>query len=51
MKNQRVTQLLAKTNVSAAAMIAMEKNHADVAVTAVIVMLNLKVIVANNPPL
>lgn len=48
MKNQRVIQHLAKINASAVAMIAMEKNHADVAAIAATVMVCLKVIAANK---
>ncbi len=48
MVNQRVALRLAKINANAVAIIAMEKNHADVAVIAVIVTEHPKVIVANN---
>ncbi len=50
MANQRVALLLAKINVNAVAMIAMEKKHVDAAVTAVIVMQCLKGIVATKKP-
>lgn len=49
MKNQHVIQRLAKINANAVAMIAMVKNHADVAAIAAIVMVCLKGIAANNP--
>jgi hypothetical protein len=48
MVNQRVALHLAKINANAVAIIAMEKNHADVAAIAVIVTEHPKVIVANN---
>jgi hypothetical protein len=48
MKNQRVIQHLAKINANAVAMIAMVKNHADVAVIAAIAMECLKDIVATK---
>ena len=48
MKNQRVIQHLAKINANVVAMIAMAKNHADVAAIAAIVMRSLKVIAATK---
>jgi len=48
MANQRVAQRLAKINANAVAIVAMEKNHADVAAIAVIVTECLKDIVANK---
>ena len=47
-KNQPAIQLLAKVNVNAIAPIAMEKNHAHVAVVAAIAMECQKVIVATK---